>query len=34
MTYVLTEDDVATGDVVTEQLEKMWAGTWPEASSP
>jgi uncharacterized membrane protein HdeD (DUF308 family) len=24
MTYVLSEADIATGDVVTEQLEKMW----------
>ena len=24
MTYVVTEDDIAVGDVVSEQLEKMW----------
>jgi uncharacterized membrane protein HdeD (DUF308 family) len=24
MTYVLSEDDIAVGDVVSEQLEKMW----------
>ena len=24
MTYVLTEDDIAVGDVVSTQLEKMW----------
>ena len=24
MTMVLTEDDIAVGDVVSEQLEKMW----------
>ena len=34
MTYMLTEDDIATGDVVTEQLEKMWGWYLAEASSP
>ena len=24
MTYVLTEEDIAVGDVVSTQLEKMW----------